>query len=77
LVKGKICHKKDAGYRREFQPIIVHIVTRTQVKGNLIYSLNYLADVREKNGDDWSQEPRDTSGTEDSKGIRQILVIMQ
>lgn len=47
------------------------------MKGDLIYSLNYLADVRETKGDAWAQEPRDISGTEDSKGVRQILVIMR
>lgn len=47
------------------------------MKVRLMYSLNYLADVREMKGDAWSQEPHDISGTEDSKGVGQILVIMR
>lgn len=56
-VKGKICHKKDAGYPREFLPIIVHIVMVTQMNVDLVHSPNYLADVREKKGYAWCQEP--------------------
>lgn len=36
-----------------------------------MYTLNYLADVREKKEDAWSQEPHDIPGTEDSTGAGQ------
>lgn len=37
------------------------------MKGDLIYSLNFVADVREETGDAWSQNTCGISGTKESK----------